>query len=156
MARGLRSGGADIYSTATFLNRARILRVQRWVAQARCAFGSASQRKEEDVMLSRRGFVVAAAGAVAAVPVLNACQETFSSAPAAKPAASLGGNAQEIAARRGLSADDISAALMTYTPSGKLDEYVMFSSGGHSGQVLVIGLPSMRILKVIAVFTPES
>ena len=31
----------------------------------------------------------------------------------------------------------------------------MFSSGGQSGQVLVIGVPSMRILKVLAVFTPE-
>ncbi len=31
----------------------------------------------------------------------------------------------------------------------------MFASGGHSGQVLVIGIPSMRLLKVIGVFTPE-
>ena len=31
----------------------------------------------------------------------------------------------------------------------------MFASGGHSGQVIVIGVPSMRILKYIAVFTPE-
>ena len=32
---------------------------------------------------------------------------------------------------------------------------MLFASGGHSGQVIVIGLPSMRILKYIAVFTPE-
>jgi nitrous-oxide reductase len=31
----------------------------------------------------------------------------------------------------------------------------MFSSGGHSGQVFVIGVPSMRMLRSIAVFTPE-
>ena len=31
----------------------------------------------------------------------------------------------------------------------------MFASGGHSGQVYVIGMPSMRIIKKIAVFTPE-
>ncbi|MCA9752392.1 MAG: Sec-dependent nitrous-oxide reductase, partial [Gemmatimonadetes bacterium] len=30
-----------------------------------------------------------------------------------------------------------------------------FSSGGHSGQVFVIGLPSMRLLRNLAVFTPE-
>ncbi len=30
----------------------------------------------------------------------------------------------------------------------------MFASGGHRGQVLVIGVP-MRLLRVIAVFTPE-
>jgi len=56
---------------------------------------------------------------------------------------------------RGLSEADVKAALMTYTPSGKHDEYVVFASGGHSGQVLVIGVPSMRILKYIGVFTPE-
>jgi nitrous-oxide reductase len=44
---------------------------------------------------------------------------------------------------------------MTYTPSGKMDDYVMFASGGHSGQMLVIGMPSMRLLRVISVFTPE-
>jgi nitrous-oxide reductase len=56
---------------------------------------------------------------------------------------------------RNLSLDDALAALRTYTPTGVLDDYIMFASGGHSGQVLVIGLPSMRILKVLAVFAPE-
>ncbi|HLF02360.1 MAG TPA: Sec-dependent nitrous-oxide reductase, partial [Anaerolineales bacterium] len=52
--------------------------------------------------------------------------------------------------------DDIYAALKTYTPSGQTDPYIMFASGGQSGQVYVIGMPSMRILKEIAVFTPQS
>jgi nitrous-oxide reductase len=56
---------------------------------------------------------------------------------------------------RGLSEADVSAALKTYTPSGKKDEFYIFASGGHGGQVVVIGVPSMRILKYIAVFTPE-
>ena len=56
---------------------------------------------------------------------------------------------------RHLSEADVKAALMTYTPSGRHDEYYLFASGGHSGDVVVIGLPSMRILKYIAVFTPE-
>ncbi|GAB4528258.1 MAG: Sec-dependent nitrous-oxide reductase [Anaerolineae bacterium] len=60
-----------------------------------------------------------------------------------------------IAQARGLGPDDITAALKTYLPTGVHDEYVIFSSGGHSGQVLVIGVPSMRLLKVIGVFTPE-
>jgi nitrous-oxide reductase len=62
---------------------------------------------------------------------------------------------QEIAEARGLTEADLRAAAMTYTPSGVMDEYVMFASGGHSGQVFAIGLPSMRILREIAVFTPE-
>lgn len=56
---------------------------------------------------------------------------------------------------RKLTEADIAAAAKTYTPTGKLDEYYMFASGGHSGQVVVIGVPSMRILKYIAVFAPE-
>jgi len=56
---------------------------------------------------------------------------------------------------RELTDDDVTAALKTYMPSGTHDDYVMFSSGGHSGQVHVIGVPSMRLLKTIGVFTPE-
>jgi len=59
------------------------------------------------------------------------------------------------ATARGLTTADLLAAAKTFTPSGMMDEYVMFSSGGHSGQVFVIGMPSMRLLKTIAVFTPE-
>ncbi|KAB2963280.1 MAG: Sec-dependent nitrous-oxide reductase [Thermoanaerobaculia bacterium] len=62
---------------------------------------------------------------------------------------------QQLMQARNLSEENVTAALKTYTPTGVKDEYYIFASGGHSGQVLVIGVPSMRILKVIAVFTPE-
>jgi nitrous-oxide reductase len=85
--------------------------------------------------------------------VLAAC----GGAPGTEPAVSgLPADAAALATERGLTADDVYAALKTYMPSGDLDPYIMFSSGGQSGQVLVIGVPSMRILRVIAVFTPES
>ena len=64
-------------------------------------------------------------------------------------------DAAALAAERGLTSENIYAALKTYLPTGEHDPYIMFSSGGQSGQVLVIGVPSMRILKVIGVFTPE-
>ena len=67
----------------------------------------------------------------------------------------LSADAGAIAEARGLTPDDVAAALKTYTPSGVHDEYIMFASGGHGGQVYVIGMPSMRIIKQIAVFTPE-
>jgi nitrous-oxide reductase len=56
---------------------------------------------------------------------------------------------------RGLNEADVEAALKTYVPSGKFDDYTIFASGGQSGQVLVLGVPSMRMLKLIAVFAPE-
>jgi len=65
------------------------------------------------------------------------------------------GKVGDLMQARGLSEADVAAALKTYTPTGGRDEYLMFASGGHSGQVMVIGMPSMRILKVIGVFTPE-
>jgi nitrous-oxide reductase len=46
------------------------------------------------------------------------------------------------------------AAQKTYVPPGDLDEYYMFASGGHSGQVYVYGLPSMRHISTIPVYTP--
>jgi nitrous-oxide reductase len=67
----------------------------------------------------------------------------------------LGATADQIAQERELTPDDVAAALKTYTPSGRTDEFIMFASGGHAGQVFVIGIPSMRILRTIAVFTPE-
>jgi nitrous-oxide reductase len=62
---------------------------------------------------------------------------------------------QDVLKRRGLSQQDVLAAAKTYVPTGKRDEFVVFSSGGQSGQIIVYGIPSMRILKYIGVFTPE-
>jgi nitrous-oxide reductase len=89
---------------------------------------------------SRRGLSVAV-GAVL----------TMSAASAAWSAETL----QDTMQRRGLSEKDLLAAAKTYVPSGGRDEYVVFSSGGQSGQVIVYGIPSMRMLKYIGVFTPE-
>ncbi|UWQ10975.1 Sec-dependent nitrous-oxide reductase [Aliiroseovarius crassostreae] len=61
----------------------------------------------------------------------------------------------EVMERRGLSQKDLLAAAKTYTPTGGRDEFIVFSSGGQSGQVMVYGVPSMRILKYVSVFTPE-
>ncbi|GJM43692.1 MAG: hypothetical protein DHS20C21_05340 [Gemmatimonadota bacterium] len=62
---------------------------------------------------------------------------------------------QDVMTKRGLTEKDILAAAKTYTPTGGRDEYVVFSSGGQSGHIIVYGVPSMRILKYVAVYTPE-
>jgi nitrous-oxide reductase len=67
-----------------------------------------------------------------------------------------GGDLGATASERGLDADAATAALKTYVSGGEYDEFMMFSSGGHSGQMLVIGVPSMRLLKEIPVFTPNA
>ena len=62
---------------------------------------------------------------------------------------------EQVMKDRGLTERDVLAAAKTFTPTGMKDEYYVFSSGGQSGQVIVYGVPSMRILKYIGVFTPE-
>jgi len=73
----------------------------------------------------------------------------------ATTAATAGGELQKVMKARGLSEIDVIRAAKTYNPTGGRDEFIVFSSGGQSGQVIVYGVPSMRILKYIAVFTPE-
>jgi nitrous-oxide reductase len=55
-----------------------------------------------------------------------------------------------------LTDEQAQAALKTYVPPGSYDEYLIFASGGHSGQMGVIGVPSMRLLKIIPVFTRDA
>ncbi|HEB82910.1 MAG TPA: Sec-dependent nitrous-oxide reductase [Gammaproteobacteria bacterium] len=62
---------------------------------------------------------------------------------------------EQVMKDRGLTQKDILAAAKTYTPTGGRDEYLAFASGGQSGHIIVYGIPSMRILKYIGVFTPE-
>jgi len=62
---------------------------------------------------------------------------------------------EKVMKERGLTETDVIRAAKTYTPSGGRDEFIVFSSGGQSGQIIVYGVPTMRILKYIAVFTPE-
>ncbi len=46
------------------------------------------------------------------------------------------------------------AARASYVAPGDLDSYYLFYSGGHSGQVFVAGVPSLRHIATIPVFTP--
>ncbi len=45
-------------------------------------------------------------------------------------------------------------AVASYVAPGEKDEYYLFYSGGHSGQVFVAGIPSLRHIVTIPVFAP--
>jgi nitrous-oxide reductase len=47
---------------------------------------------------------------------------------------------------------DAAAAVASYVAPGNTDEYYLFYSGGHSGNVYVAGVPSMRHISTIPVF----
>ena len=57
---------------------------------------------------------------------------------------------------RGLTPEEAAAALKTFVPPGKYDDFVMVTSGGHRGSVMLYGIPSMRLLKEIPVYSPDS
>jgi len=50
--------------------------------------------------------------------------------------------------------DRTANALASYVAPGEKDEYYLFYSGGHSGQVFVAGIPSLRHISTIPVFAP--
>jgi nitrous-oxide reductase len=103
-------------------------------------------RASRALRIAGRLLAGAALAALAALP---------GSAGRARAAGPGGESLQELMKARDLSEADVTAALKTYMPTGRHDDYYLFASGGHSGDVVVIGVPSMRILKYIAVFTPE-
>ncbi len=82
--------------------------------------------------------------------------------PPAEPSATSGvldgapATLERTALDHGLTPEEARAALEVYTPPGKYDEFTMFASGGHSGSVYVIGIPSLRMIKEIPVYAPNS
>ncbi len=101
-----------------------------------------------------RRKVVGGIGAAAAVPAVAAIAGMQNRSAVARQD-DLSSEVTQIITERELSPEDVTAALETYMPSGKMDDYMMFTSSGHAGMVYAIGVPSMRNYKSIAVFTPE-
>ncbi len=62
------------------------------------------------------------------------------------------GTGTTVSAAKAAVANPASGAAETYVAPGQKDDYYVFYSGGHSGQVFVAGLPSMRHITTIPVF----
>lgn len=108
------------------------------------------RRDKKSRGLTRREFMGVVGGLAAGAAAGYSVSRFVAPAPTGLPP-----GVQDIIQRRGLAPEHVEAALKTYVPGGAEDEFYMISSGGHSGQVMIVGIPSMRILKFIAVFTPE-
>jgi nitrous-oxide reductase len=76
--------------------------------------------------------------------------------PVATTEASVPSALDQVIQERGLTPEEAEAALKTFVPPGKYDEFVMFTSGGHGGNILLYGIPSMRLLKVIPVYSSDA
>jgi nitrous-oxide reductase len=65
------------------------------------------------------------------------------------------GELAKVAQARGLSPKDLLSAAKTYNPSGHRNEYLALFGTGVSGRLAVVGMPSMKILKYVSVFSAE-
>lgn len=101
-----------------------------------------------------RRKVVGGISAAAAVPAVAGLIGPRNNNMAA--AQDLAADVNQIIQERELTPEDVTAALETYMPPARKDDYMMFTSSGHAGSIYAIGVPSMRNYKTIAVFTPES
>ncbi len=79
---------------------------------------------------------------------------TSSSSAAVEP--TTGNPLDAVIQQRGLTPDEAEAALKVFVPPGKYDDFVMITSGGHEGNILLYGIPSMRLLKTIPVYAPDA
>src|SRR5262245_58038254 len=105
--------------------------------------------------MARGRFLLAAAAIGGLLFAHVQCRSTSKSA-GALGAGSGYAALDEIIRGRSLSPDEAAAALKTFVPPGKYDDFIMVTSGGHAGSVLLYGVPSMRLLKQIPVYSPDA
>jgi nitrous-oxide reductase len=89
--------------------------------------------------------------------ILTGCGTPQNGTAGTAPAAgSASGGIDDIIKARNLTPDEAEAALKVYVPPGRFDDYMMITSGGHRGTVMLYGIPSMRLIKEAPVYARDS
>jgi nitrous-oxide reductase len=105
-------------------------------------------------MTKSRGILIATVVAVGVALIVSGPRRP--GAVATSEAAATGNPVDDIIQQRGLTPDEAEAALKTFVPPGKYDDFVMLTSGGHRGTIMLYGIPSMRLLKEVPVYAPDA
>ena len=101
------------------------------------------------------GFIVVAISIALLAGVFSGCGKKEGGAPEAGITGAPRGEESfaDVVKRRGLTPQDILAAAKTYTPDHVKDEYVTLNSGGQEGNMIMYTVPSMRLIKYVAINT---
>lgn len=100
-------------------------------------------------------FVIVALVAVAPVSCFRETKGNLTKSSKSVASDIPSGELAKAAAARGLSVQDVLAAVKTYVPSGGRDTHIAVMTAGSAGRLAIVGMPSMRIIKYVGVFTPE-
>lgn len=87
--------------------------------------------------------------------VLSSCSRNEEDKNSHVSGSFVSGELAKVADARGLAPEDLISAAKTYNPSGHRNEYFAFFGTGVSGRLAVVGMPSMKILKYVSIFSAE-